>query len=145
MKNGFIIAALTLFSILAAAAYAENFYEYKAAKKRDPFAPLVVKEAPKDAKKEGIKPQKDAMPLESYDITTFKLIGILWNKIGYYAVIVLPDGKFYNIKEGVKLGLHGGKVYKITKDSVIIREQKRDYKGVLYSKDIILKLREEER
>jgi len=145
MKNSSTIAALIFLSILITYDCAETFYEYKAVKKRDPFAPLVVKEAPKEVKKEDVRPKRGALPLESYDVSTFKLIGILWNKIGYYAVVVLPDGKSYNIKEGTKLGLHDGKVFKIAKDSVIIREQKRDYKGVLIPKDTMLKLREEER
>ncbi len=144
MRSLYKIASVIFLIILTNHAYAESFYEYKAFKKRDPFLPLVVKEPPKDIKREDIKPKKGAVPLESYDVSSFKLIGILWNKIGYYAVIKLPDGKFYNIREGTRLGLHGGKVFKINKDSVIIREQKRDYKGVLISKDTILRLREEE-
>jgi hypothetical protein len=36
-------------------------------------------------------------------------------------------------------------VYKITKDSVIIRENIRDHRGVLVPRDIILKLRPEDK
>lgn len=110
-------------------------YEYTAGTRRDPFMPLIVKA---DA-----KPPK-GIPIESYEVSEFKLIAILWDKTKYYAVITLPDGKSYTIREGMKLGLHGGKVYKLTKDSVIIREQVRDYKGALSPKDTILKLRREE-
>ncbi|BCB95500.1 hypothetical protein JZK55_04220 [Dissulfurispira thermophila] len=109
--------------------------EYTAMKRRDPFIPLIVKAEAKP---------KSLIPIESYDVSEFKLIAILWDKTKYYAVITLPDGKSYTIREGIKLGLHGGKVYKITKDSVIIREHLRDYKGVLSPKDTILKLRREE-
>jgi len=42
------------------------------------------------------------------------------------------------------LGLYGGRVHEITKDSVIITEQIKDYKGQLKTKDTILKLRKEE-
>ena len=113
-----------------------NSYEYTASGRRDPFMPLI-------AKRDEIKPKKGAIPLESFDVLEFKLIGILWNKV-YYAVVTLPDGKSYNLREGIRVGLHGGKVNKITKDSVIIRENIRDYRGVLVSKDTILKLRKEE-
>lgn len=109
--------------------------EYTAGKRRDPFMPLIIKA---EAKPKGL------IPIESYEVSEFKLIAILWDKTKHYAVITLPDGKSYTIREGVKLGLHGGKVYKITKDSVIIREQVRDYKGALGPKDTILKLRREE-
>lgn len=113
-----------------------NFYEYTASGRRDPFMPLI-------AKRDEIKPKKGALPLESFDVLEFKLIGILWNKV-YYAVVTLPDGKSYNLREGMRIGLHGGKVNKITKDSVIIRENIKDYRGVLVPKDTILKLRKEE-
>ena len=111
-------------------------FEYAASGRRDPFSPLIVKAE--------AKPAKSMVPIESYEITEFKVIAILWNKAGYYSVITLPDGKSYTIKEGMKMGLHGGKVYKITKDAVVIREHVRDYKGTLSPKDTILKLRREE-
>ncbi|MBI5213720.1 MAG: pilus assembly protein PilP [Nitrospirae bacterium] len=113
-----------------------TYYEYSAGSQRDPFVPLIVKA---DA-----KPAKGLTPMESYEVSEFKLLAILWNNSKYYAVITLPDGKSYTVKEGIKLGLHGGKIYKITKDSVIIREQVRDYRGVLAPKDTVLKLRREE-
>ncbi|MCL5061743.1 MAG: pilus assembly protein PilP [Nitrospiraceae bacterium] len=138
-----ILSILCIVSIIGAiVAFAEETtktstaYEYTAGAKRDPFIPLIIKA---DA-----KPQKGLIPIESYGVSEFKLIAILWDKTKYYAVITLPDGKSYTIKEGMKLGLHGGKAYKITKDSVIIREQVRDYKGALSPKDTILKLRREE-
>jgi Tfp pilus assembly protein PilP len=109
--------------------------EYTAGTKRDPFMPLIIKAEAKP---------KSLIPIESYEVSEFKLIAILWDKTKYYAVVTLPDGKSYTITEGIKLGLHGGKVYKITKDSVIIREQMRDYKGAISPKDTILKLRREE-
>ena len=113
-----------------------TYYEYSAGSRRDPFVPLIVKA---DA-----KPAKGLTPMESYEVAEFKLIAILWDNSKYYAVITLPDGKSYTVREGTKLGLHGGKIYKITKDSVIIREQARDYRGVLAPKDTVLKLRREE-
>ncbi len=117
-------------------ARAAGVYEYNAKGKRDPFITLIVK--PETDKKKGFT------PIENYEIAEFKLIAVLWNNTGYYAVITLPDGKSYTIKEGTKMGLHGGKVYKITKNSVVIREQLRDQRGALKPKDTILKLRREE-
>lgn len=138
-----ILSILCIVSIIGAiVAFAEETtktstaYEYTAGAKRDPFIPLIIKA--------DTKPQKGLIPIESYEVSEFKLIAILWDKTKYYAVITLPDGKSYTIKEGMKLGLYGGKAYKITKDSVIIREQVRDYKGALSPKDTILKLRREE-
>lgn len=111
-------------------------YEYNPKGRRDPFAALIVKAAPE--KKRGLT------PMENVETADVKLIAVLWNKSGYYAVITLPDGKSYTIREGAKLGLNGGSVYKITKNSVIIREQARDERGRIIRKDITLKLRREE-
>lgn len=112
------------------------FYEYGGGRRRDPFTPLIVKT--ETEKKRG------ATPIEGFEVSELRLIAILWNKAGYYAMVTLPDGKSYTVREGTKLGLHGGKVYKITRDSVIIREQITDYKGKTKPKDTILKLRGEE-
>jgi len=117
-----------------------DVYNYRPAGRRDPFAPLVVK--PKPVREP--RPLKPGVPVESYDISEFILIATLWNKAGHYAVIRLPDGKSYTIREGMKLGLHGGKVYKITKDSVIIRENIKDHRGTFVPRDKILKLRLED-
>ena len=95
-------------------------YEYRPAGRRDPFVPLAVKPTP----------EKELQILAP----AFRLIATLWNKDGYYALIRLPDGRSYTIREGMdlgKLGLHGGRVYKITKDFVIIREKIRDHKVIM--------------
>ena len=42
------------------------------------------------------------------------------------------------------IGLHNGKVQRITKNSIVIKESVKDYKGNIKSKETILKLREEE-
>ena len=91
------------------------------------------------------KPQrkKAASPIENYDVEEIKLIAIAWDKEQYYAMVTLPDNKSYTIRKGMTLGFYGGKVEEITKDSVHIRENVKDYKGKLKIKDTILKLRKE--
>lgn len=116
-------------------------FDYKPKGRRDPFLSLIIVEPEKVDK---IVKKKTGHPLENYDVVEFKLIATLWNKVGYYAVITLPDDKSYTIIEGMRLGLHNGTVHKITKDSVIIRENIKDHKGVFKAKDTILKLRREE-
>jgi len=111
-------------------------YEYIGYGRRDPFTSLIIKKEPD--KKKGM------LPIESFEVSEFKLIAILWGRGGYYAVVTLPDGKSYTVRENMKLGLHNGKIYKINKDSVIIREQIRNERGVMGPQDTILKLREEE-
>lgn len=113
----------------------KEVYIYDRKGKRDPFVSLVVKA--QEAPKKGV-------PLESYDVGSIKVIGIVWGEKGYYAGITLPDGKAYTLKEGMTVGLHEGRVHSITKDSVVVRERVKDYKGEYKLKETILKLREEE-
>lgn len=149
-----ILAALAIFSAYIDSSWSEKpaanalkpaeiqtaitGYEYTASGFRDPFVPLIKSKDDKDKIKGG------GAPLEEFETVDLNLIAILWNKKGYYAVIKLPDGKAYTIREGAKLGLSGGIVSKITKDAVIINEKVRDLRGMMTAKDTILKLHRED-
>ena len=115
----------------------KEVYVYDAKNRRDPFTSLiaVAKEKPQRLRK--------ANPVENYDVDEIKLSAIVWDSRQYYALITLPDGKSYTIKKGLTLGLYGGKVAEITKDSVIITEQVKDFRGRPKTKDTTLKLRKE--
>jgi Tfp pilus assembly protein PilP len=116
----------------------QETYVYDAKGKRDPFLSLVTILKQKPERRKG------STPFESYSVDEINLLAIAWDNQKYYALIMLPDKKSYTITEGMKLGLYGGKVQKITKDMVVIREYMKDYKGDLKPKDSILKLRKEE-
>ncbi len=109
-------------------------YQYEAKGKRDPFLSLVAKETQKPLRKNG------AGPFESYEVEEMQLLAIAWDKNKFYALIMMPDKKTYTITEGMALGLQGGKVHKITKDAVHIREYVKDYRGEIKPRDSILKL-----
>ena len=116
----------------------KEIYVYDPKGRRDPFMSLVQVIKPKAQRKKG------ASPIENFDVDEIKLIAIAWDNNQYYALITMPDTKSYTIKKGMTLGLNNGKVIDITKDSVFIQEQIKDYKGQPKSKDTILKLRKEE-
>ena len=107
---------------------------YDAKGKKDPFLSLVELTKQKPVKKRG------ATPFESYDVGEVKILAIAWAKDKYYALIRLPDNKNYTITEGMAMGLQGGKVEKITKEMVVIREYVKDYRGDIKPRDAILKL-----
>lgn len=116
----------------------QQVFSYDPQGRRDPFSSLVEVEKEKPHRKKG------ASPIENFDVEEIRLIAIAWDSKQYYAMITLPDNKSYTIAKGMTLGLFGGKVHEITKDSVIIREQVQDYKGQIKTKDTTLKLRKEE-
>ncbi len=107
--------------------------------RRDPFLSIIVLTKQKVEKK-----KKTVNPLENYDVTDFRLLGVVYADNDYYASVVLPDGKAYTIKKGTTLGLYGGKVIDIKSDAVVVREYIVDYRGKLMPKDTVLKLRKEE-
>lgn len=90
-------------------------YTYDAHTLRDPFAPLIVKKQ----KRKGLS------PVEGYDIEELKLTGIAWDKKGSYALLQAPDGRFYVVRENDKIGFGGGRITRILKDRVEIKEGKK--------------------
>ncbi len=118
----------------------KEIYNYDPKGRRDPFLSII------ELTKQKIKGRKklSMSPIENYDLTDFKLIGTVFNGKGYYASILLPDGKAYTVREGMKLGLYGGKITEIISDQLTVREETFDFRGNKIEKDIVLKLRKEE-
>ena len=115
----------------------QETYTYDPRGRRDPFLSLVMLLKQKPERKKG------TTPFESYSIDEINLLAIAWDDQKHYALIILPDKKSYTITEGMKLGPYEGKVQKITKDMVVIREYVKDYRGEIKPRDSILKLRKE--
>ena len=115
----------------------QEAYRYDPKGKRDPFLSLV------DVSKERSLKKKSANPVENFDVEEVRLLAIAWDNKQYYAMITLPDNKSYTLRKGMTLGLYGGRVEEIKKDSLLIREQVKDYRGQIKTKDTILKLRKE--
>lgn len=116
-------------------------YSYDPKGRRDPFLSII--EASK-RDREAEKKKKSLKPAESFDVPDIKIIAIAKKNNRYYAMVQLPDKKYFTIKEGMTLGLYGGKVIRIDAQSVVVREFVKDYRGEIQPKDIILKLRKEE-
>jgi len=109
-------------------------YKYNAGKRRDPFLSLIEITKVKPTKKKG------ATPFESYSLDEIKLLAIASSNNKNYALIRLPDGKTYTLTMGMTIGMQGGKVERISKETVWIREYITDYRGELKPRDTILKL-----
>lgn len=109
-------------------------YSYNPAGKRDPFAPLIVKEDHKALT--GERP-----PLERYNIYEFKLSGIVWGGFGYSAMVEGPDGKGYFVRVGTFIGQNRGIVKKITQYTMVIEEKFKTISGETDRKEVVLELR----
>jgi Tfp pilus assembly protein PilP len=115
----------------------KEVYAYDSKGRRDPFFPLTETMKIKPPRKIG------SSPVENVDVEDIRLIAIAWDNQQYYAMITLPDNKSYTVRKGMSLGLYGGKIRDITRDTVIISEQVKDYIGRIKTKETILRLRKE--
>jgi len=117
----------------------KEVYYYKSYENRDPFYPrnIVVTGTPEEG---GVT------PLESYNISQMKFVAILVDHQDNepYALVGLPDGKYYNVREGTSIGLREGVVKRISINSIVITERIKDYKSQVTSQDTEIRLREPE-
>ncbi len=120
-----------------AAEVAQTAFTYNALGRRDPFAPIIVKEEKKA--KAGLLP-----PLERYGIFEFKLTGIIWQGFGYNALVEGPDGKGYVVRVGTIMGPNRGVVKKITQEKIIIEEKFKNFSGGTERKEIVIELRKKQ-
>ncbi len=116
---------------------AEAVYAYNPLGRRDPFAPIIMKEEKKA--RAGERP-----PLERYALHEFKMTGILWQGFGYNALLEAPDGKGYVVRVGTILGPNKGVVKKITKDKMIVEEKFKNFSGGTERKEIVIELRKKQ-
>ncbi len=112
-------------------------YSYNAVGRRDPFAPIVVKEE-KQAK------AGDRPPLERYSLYDFKLAGVVWGGFGYNAMIEAPDGKGYLVRVGTIIGPNRGVVRRITQEVMVIEEKFKNFSGETERKEIVIELRKKQ-
>lgn len=135
-----VVFVLQATTTIAQTSYKE-FVPYKPKIKRDPFvSPIEITKR----KVQTVK-RKTLNPLESYDLDEIRLIGIVFDGKEYLASVVLPDGKGFTVKRGMRIGINGGKIIKITEDSLLVREYLPDYiTGQLKPRDRFLKLYKEE-
>lgn len=119
---------------------------YSAKDKIDPFVSFVkirefeLMEAAKKVKVE----KKATTPLETVDVHSLKLIGII-NRDGNspLAMVELPDGKGYLIRSGMTLGLYDGVVTSIGNGILVVEEDVIDVFGEAKKRTINLRLRQE--
>jgi type IV pilus assembly protein PilP len=104
------------------------------------FIPLVDVSRRKETSK---KSPRVLGTLESYDIPDFEVIAIVDKGQGRYSGLLLaPDNKSFVVRVGTVIGLYKGKVMKMTRDKIIVKEHIEDYKGELIPREVVLELYE---
>lgn len=96
--------------------------------KKDPFKPYVVIKQITEAEKLK-KDLKSTLPIHSFDVSQFKLIGVVTGAKENKAMVTDPNGKGYVLKAGMTIGKNEGRITAITNSGVDILEQFRDDNG----------------
>ncbi|HBT83216.1 MAG: hypothetical protein A2091_02865 [Desulfuromonadales bacterium GWD2_61_12] len=142
-KSGAVAAK----SVLAAKEKAEVVepakYVYEPGGRRDPFEPLVSdKLPPANGGKSltNVAPEEQLTPLQQFEISQFRLIGVIIGKGKPTAMVVAPDGKAYVLQKGVKIGKNNGVVKTITSSAVSIEELYQDLSGEMLKNELEIKL-----
>ena len=88
--------------------------------------------------------KKATTPLETVDVRSLKLIGIIDKPGGtVVAMVELPDGKGYMIRPGMTIGLYDGVVTSIGNEMIIVEEDVVDVFGETKKRTVNLRLRQE--
>ncbi len=101
----------------------EEAFVYVTDGRRDPFVPLSRIRRPIGASDEP------ATPLQSYDLSQFRLAGVIVGKGASKAMVIAPDGKSYILSKGVKIGKNSGVVITINSEAVLVEEKYFDFSG----------------
>ena len=98
--------------------------------KKDPFRPFVIVKASQAPSADDLQKRvRNALPIHSFDVSQFKLIGIVTGGRQNEAMVVDPNGKGYVIKVGMTIGKNEGLITSITNSGVDVVEQFRDDHG----------------
>ena len=120
-------------------------YRYTTQDRRDPLEPL-VKEVPPDVLRPKPRlPERPLGPLERFDLSALKLVGVVWGELGRKALIKAPDGKSYFATLETYMGKYSGKVIAIENDRLVIEEQYLNAEDKLVPKTLTLPLRRKDK
>lgn len=110
-------------------------YTYNPVGKRDPFKPFIALESKKTT------PTAPLTPLQRYDVSELKLVGILKGPAGYRALVEDAGGKGFIITKGTLIGRGNGYVKEIHDNRVIIKQTHKDIFGQVKDREITMPLR----
>lgn len=116
----------------------EPVYTYSPVGKRDPFKPFIALGPKKQ------EPRAPLTPLQRYDVSELKLVGILKGRKGYRALVEDASGKGFIIAKGTLIGRENGRVEEIREDRVIIKQSHKDIFGQIKDREITIRLKKPE-
>lgn len=102
-------------------------YVYDPSGKRDPFRPFGAPtslpqqlDTPQDTS--GLLPVASSDPLQTYDLSQLRVVGIIWQVTSPKAVVKDPMGKIHMIRKDTKIGRNNGFVSQIREGEILVVE-----------------------
>jgi len=109
--------------------------------KKDPFKPdVALKQVTAPSSDNFKKVLQGGLPIHSFDVSQFKLIGIITTSKENKAMVVDPNGKGYVLKPGMTIGKNDGRVKAINNNGVDVVEQFKDDSGRVRKENIRITL-----
>lgn len=102
-----------------------------------PYAPVVATPAP------GVQPRarsEELLPIQSFEVSAFKISGIIAGLTENRALLIDPKGKGYVVQQGMQIGPNDGRITRITSNSVEVVESYREDSGRVIKRKIVLTL-----
>ena len=98
----------------------EFSYRYRSAGRRDPFRSVLDVD--------HVRSTDPLTPLEQFETSQLRLVGLVWNGVGYRALIETPDKMAYVARLGTPIGVNGT-ISSISEENLIVRESVRNVFG----------------
>ncbi len=121
-----------------------KFYSSKG--KTDPFMPLIRTEqkAVAGTAAREKKPQRVLTPLEKLDLSQIRLVAVVTAESGNLAMVEETSGKGYVVRIGTYIGKNSGRVEKILRDRIVIKEIVKNFRGDTVPRSSEMKLHKQE-
>lgn len=111
--------------------YLEPFI-YDPKGRRDPFGPYVEDQV---SQEDGF--QGPLLPLQRFDVSELKLIGIMWNVKDPKAMFVDPNSQIHVVGKDERVGRNNGYIAVIREGEVVIVEAMRRKGDLVYSSRVV--------
>jgi type IV pilus assembly protein PilP len=111
--------------------------------KKDPFKPFMTEPVAQPSKARSaaaIARTEDLLPIQRYDVSKFRVSGVIVGLKENTALIVDPEGRGYVVREGMLIGNSDGRISRITPSSIEVVERYRDDTGHTRKKTVVLTL-----
>lgn len=102
----------------------EKKFLYQSEGRRDPFVPLSSIKKPI-----GVSTGAPITPLERFELTQFRVLGVIVGKGDPKAMVKAPDGKSYILSIGTKIGKNSGVIIDINSQVLLVEEKYFDFSG----------------